>query len=687
MRSNTPTPFLYQDHVVQRRWPDFKLAALFLELRNIYQAIIQGQTDEVDTPSALIQTSFEMVCRGIEESLGDESEPGSGRWKNLAPEWFALRSLALEVKKSYGHDWLQSVASLLGMLMHLSCGKQKVPQLVNLRRPRKLFSTYPNSPAVAKLATDSVMSRLFHQPIPLVCRRMIDAERYAEHSLNFRVLDPSMESGQLLLEAAMFCVRRVHSVHPAASKTACRLRQAILKKLCADCLWGVDTNALAARSVALIFSLLGAEYEIERLLPKHLLTIDSLLDFDQIELSRFDGIINNPPWGYVRETAKKNQLRKKFLTIENRVDTYVAFSEFCVRKLRPDGVFSLILPSQVIATRYSARLRSFFLSEAKICQMILLPPSAFADATVRAIMISGQKKTLPISGSCHVTVYPLGRKGGTIDPVRSFKLPIAELNRLGKGSWLSLIMTDDNFGFKGQTIKLGQVAAISNGIQVYKKNCGYPPQTSAVVRKRPFTMSENVKGTVPVVRARDIHSFRVGEAQEFIKFGKWLAYVGKHATFRHTTRIFMREFCRRDGRLTAAASKDGLVPLAGVLTLIPYSIDLSVLLGILNSIMAARYARQHAAQLFTTADFPKITVGELQQMPIPLAAIGPSYRAAINLAAPTKRETQLRKRLMALVGKLSDSASLDNGVAEKFQREVDDVVSEMYELPQGHGIA
>ncbi len=687
MKPETHTPFLYRDHDVQRRWPDFKLTGLFLELRNIYQAIVQGQTDEVDTPSALIQTSFEMVCRGIVESPGDELEPDSGRWKNLARERLALRALALEVKQSYGHDWLQSVASLLGMLMHLSCGKHRVPQLVNLRRPRKLFSTYPNSPAVAKLATDSVMSRLFQQPIPLVCRRMIDAEQYAEDSLNFRVLDPSMESGQLLLEAAMFCVRRVHSVHPPASKTAQHLRQAILKKLCADCLWGVDTNPLATRSVALVFSLLGAEYGVERLSPRHLITTDSLLDFDQIEPPPFDGIINNPPWGKVRQAAKKQQLRKKFSTIENRVDTYVAFTEFCVRRLRPGGFFSLILPSQVIATRYSASLRSFLLSEAKLRQMILLPPAAFAHATTRAIMISGQTGTTTASGSCRVTVYPLERRLEPVGRVHSFTLTFAELQLLGQEPWSSLLTTSASFGFKAETVQLGQLVTVNTGIKVYGKNYGCPPQTSAIVRTRPFNTSEKAEGAVPVVSARDIHSFRIDEARQFIKFGKWLAYVGKHAEFRHTPRIFLREFCRRDGRMMAAASKDGLIPLAGVLTLIPHSIDLSVLLGILNSIMAARYARRHAAQLFTTADFPKITVGELQQMPIPLAAIGPGYRTALNLSPPTRRENQLRKRLTALVSKLSGPALMNNDLAERLRREVDEVVSEMYEPTEGRGIA
>jgi hypothetical protein len=302
-------------------------------------------------------------------------------------------------------------------------------------------------------------------------------------------------------------------------------------------------------------------------------------------------------------------------------------------------------------------------------------------------MISGQTGTTTASDSCRVTVYPLERRLEPVGPVHSFTLTFAELQRLGQEPWSSLLTTDASFGFKAETVKLGQLVTVNTGIKVYGRNYGCPPQTSAIVRTRPFNTSERAEGAVPVVGARDIHSFHIDEARQFVKFGKWLAYVGKHAEFRHTTRIFLREFCRRDGRMMAAVSKDGLIPLAGVLTLIPHSIDLSVLLGILNSIMAARYARRHAAQLFTTADFPKITVGELQQMPIPLAAIGPDYRTALNLAPPTRRENQLRKRLMALAGKLAGRALMDNDLAEKLRREVDEVVSEMYELPEGRGIA
>src|SRR5205807_2668250 len=119
------------------------------------------------------------------------------------PELVAVRSLVVDLKAHYGRDWLQSVASLLGMLMHFSADRRGTNRLVNHRRPRRTFSTYPTSPAVARFLGDAVISHLLKQPIPTICHSYSYAVRYADRAVSFRVLDPSMESGQLLLEVAL----------------------------------------------------------------------------------------------------------------------------------------------------------------------------------------------------------------------------------------------------------------------------------------------------------------------------------------------------------------------------------------------------------------------------------------------------------------------------------------------------
>jgi hypothetical protein len=679
MKSKPSSPLAPAPELGQR-WPDLKLISLFLDLREIYEGLVRAQTREADKPSVSIEKAYRIICQMMERAV-IELRPHRARQNGQGSERLALDSLVSELRSTYGgFHWLQSVASLLGMLMHLSWSKNGTPRLVNRRRPQRSFSSYPNSPAVGSFAGEAIVSQLFREPIPSVCNRASNAAKYAERALDFRILDPSMESGQLLLDIALACIRRVESRHSPTSKTGQRLIQALLKKLCADCLFGIDKNALALPAARLVFSLLGAEYGIERLVPYHLSTADSLSYFHREQFAEFDGVINNPPWGEVTNAAERRTLRKRFEAIDYWVDTYVPFSELGIRCLRPGGVLVLIIPSQVIAMRHAARLRGMFLSKMRLDQIILLPRAAFVDATVRAAMILGRaQETKVTSGMCHVIAYPFEKSIECVAPVRRFEVSLRALNRAGLASWAPLLNSNGAHGVKSPTVRLDRLADLESGMQVYVRNAGNPPQTAEVVRSHPFTFLRPAKGRVSVVRGRNVKNFRLDEPQQFVKFGKWLAWTGKHDNLRWTERIFVRELHRRDGKLTAAFSKPGIIPLKGVITVIPKAIDPFVLLGILNSAVAAQYVLQHGSSS-SKVDFQRITIGELGVMPIPVAAIDSTYRRALDLSSCTKRDNQLRNRLKDLVRKLSKLPVLGDARRETLQAELDVVISEMYTL-------
>lgn len=668
---------LVANYDLPQRWPDLTLSKAFRELLIVYHKVFKTHLEESGEPATAVRYGYETICRWIQQSLAKSSESRSRVEGPQKAERIALRSLVSNLKESYGPDWLQSVASLLGMLMHFSSGRRESNLLVNHRRPKKPFSTYPTSPAVAKLVGDAVVKHLLKEHLPAICHHSVDAERYAERALTFRILDPSMESGQLLLEVALAFVGQVHRKHSPDSRTAKYLIRAILEKLCRDCLWGIDRNELATRAVSLIFSLLGTEFRMQQLTPAHLLTANALECFNQGQLSRFDCIVNNPPWGKVLRPTERRRLRRYFSTLHYQSDTYVAFSELAIQCLQSGGIFALILPSQAIAARNAARLREAFLCKTELDQIMLLPHSAFANATVRGVVLLGRVKPTVNSISCHVTTYPIVKRLDTIGPARSIEVATDALRRIGKDSWWPLLNSVNPVRSYAQTIPLEKIATVACGVQVYCKGRGVPPQTADIVSTRSFTCSEPVNGTIPAVRGSDLRDFYVRNPQEFVKFGRWLARAGNHDLLRRSTRIFVRELCRRDGKLTAAAARDGFIPLHGVLTIVPKTIDAHALVGILNSTAAAEYVRMHTAS-FSKVDFQKITVGELRKMPIPIAAIDPSHRSALGLRPPTKEEGSLRKRVIRLARKLSCEVSIKDSIAVKRCAEVDAAVAAMY---------
>ena len=664
---------------LHRRWPSTELIRTFRSLMTVYRSVIEYRLACGDEVEAAIRAGYKLICGWMRESAAGRAHSGRGS-ATLVCARASLASLMDELRRAHGGEWLQAVASLLGMMMHFSSGEDG--PIVNQRRPQKHFSTYPNSPALAALVGDAAAEHLLNEPAPAVCRRAADAERYAERALNFRVLDPSMESGQLLLEVGVSCLSRALSDHAPGSASARRVARAVLEKLCRDCLWGVDRNELAAAATRTVFSLLGAEFGIDGLAPAHVTTADALKDLRLKKFPRFDCVVNNPPWGEALSIEERGRLRKTFVTLTHLADTYVAFTELAIGQLRPGGLFALILPSQVATTVNASRLRDFLAGTTYLDRMVLLPRSAFADATVRAVVLVGRARPAEPPKGCRVVTYPLVNRLDAVLRPRSRFVPASKLLNKGEGilSFLLRPRATPAAHILG-CLELSEVAFVTGGVRVYRCGRGVPPQTAEVVRDKRFTFSQPTPGTCPAICGRDVHAFRVGEPKQFIKLGKWLAEVGKNESLRGVPRIFLRELCRRDGAMTAAAARDGFVPLHGVLTIVPNFIDIGVLACILNSTTAAEYVRHNTAS-FMKVDFQAITLGELRRMPIPHAAIKAEHRGKLGLASASKRAIALQRRLSAIAREHSRLASPDGARAQRLRAEADAAVAELYKLSE-----
>lgn len=664
---------------LHQRWPSAQLTRSFLDFLAVYRSAVEYRLARGDATEAAIRAGYKLICRWIRESV---IAPPTGGRAGARKGRDSVRSLMDALRRAHGGEWLQAVASLLAMIMHFSAGEGE--PIVNQRRPQRRFSTYPNSPALAALVGDAAAAHLLEGPPPAACRRASDAERYAERVLDFRVLDPSMESGQLLLEVGVRCLHRALWEHAGGGASARRLARAMLEKLCRDCLWGVDRNELAVVATRTVFSLLGTEFGVDDLSLAHVTTADALDDPRISKFPRFDCVVNNPPWGEALRIEERERLRKTFHTLTHLTDTYVAFTELAIRLLRPGGLFALILPSQVATTVNAARLREFLASAIHLDRLVLLPRSAFADATVRAVVLVGRARPADSPKGCHVVTYPLVKKLDALLRPRARFIPANEfINKGGDALTYLLRPRETSAVHSSGCVELVEAAFVTGGIRMYARGRGVPPQTAAVVTNKRFTFLQPTPGTFPAIRGRDVHSFRVGEPQQFIRFGEWLAEVGRHESLRGVPRIFLRELCRRDGTMTAAAARDGFVPLHGVLTIVPKFVDIGVLVCILNSATAAEYVRHNTAS-FTKVDFQKITLGELRRMPIPHAAIKTEHRSQFGLAAASRHATALQRRLSAIARAQSRLTAPDCARARRLRAEADAAVAELYGLSEGN---
>ena len=654
-----------------QRWPDSLLSEDFRRVLSVYEDLCTRHFQDSNDRKLAVSKGYKQLCRWVVASCSTSQRVDNS---NAISNRALVQSTVLTIRRRQQGEWLQSIASLLAMLMHFTPDGTGDRLLVNNRRPQRLSSTSPNSPAVARYLGSAVIDRLVKGTTPRICSSFKEAERYAEKTLNFRILDPSMESGQLLLAAALSIVSRVHRRHQPSSKEARYLIHSLLKKLCADCLWGIDRNELAVTAVRAIFAMLGTEFGLDRLAIRNVSTADAL-QLTENPLPRFDAVANNPPWGERLNSRDRARLRKQFTALEHWSDTYIAFGELAIQYLRPGGVFGLILPSQLLATRNAMRLRDLFINQTNIERMVLLPHSAFAHAKVRGLILIGRVKPTRHSNNCVVTVYPIVRRFESIGNAHSVAKKLSEHAPKGQ-SWLPLINFPAAIGDSATTLPLGKLADIASGVKLYERGAGNPRQTSRIIQRQVFTLQAPSHDTVPAIRGRDVQDFHLNEPTQFVRFGPWLAWIGSHEQLRKRKRIFLRELCRSDGKITAAVAYDGFVPLHGVLTVVPKLIDANVLTGILNSATTAEYVRRHAASM-SKVDFQRVTIAELRMMPISIASLNSRHRSLLGLDPPTRTETFLRKRLLGLVRKLSNGTP--NGTTTENRRaELDVVIRSMY---------
>ena len=90
-------------------------------------------------------------------------------------------------------------------------------------------------------------------------------------------------------------------------------------------------------------------------------------------------IIGNPPWGNVKESEYKKQLKNKFIYLKGQVDQYRLFIEASI-KLQPD-VLCLITPDTWIEIPRGKTLKKYFFGERYFSSIFLLPRETFLIST------------------------------------------------------------------------------------------------------------------------------------------------------------------------------------------------------------------------------------------------------------------------------------------------------------------
>jgi len=231
---------------------------------------------------------------------------------------------------------------------------------------------------------------------------------------DLRILDPACGSGSFLIKAFDYLHENISSGKDSKQQMIDSLGQYSIKtEILKNNLYGVDLDNKAVEITKLNLLLKAAEKN--RKLPeevdlhiKHgnsLIADDTIAGFDafkwigDFQEGSFDVVIGNPPYVKARDT--KEPIMRKYIeesglykTPYKMWDLYIAFVEKGLQLLKPNGVFSMIIPDTVGTADYTKKLVDMILKDYSLYQIDFFPDiEIFEGVGIRNKIIFVKKTT------------------------------------------------------------------------------------------------------------------------------------------------------------------------------------------------------------------------------------------------------------------------------------------------------
>ncbi len=418
---------------------------------------------------------------------------------------------------------------------------------------------------------------------------------YREWLLNLTICDPACGSGAFLNQALEFLIaehRYVDELYTnleGFSLPLTDLENAILE----NNLFGVDINEESVEIAKLSLWLRTAQKGRKLTTLNHNIKCgNSLIDDAEIAGEKafvwkdefpkvfanggFDVVIGNPPWGAKLEKVVENHLLKIYPIVPSKLkDSYMYFMLLCLKILKNDSFYGLIVPNTWLLINSTADFRKEILSH-NVKEITDYGDGVFQDAIVESSSIFLKKEITP-NGNVISKKYQKAKEiiNHTIE--KKYWLD-DELNRI--------VLELKEFDYKlikkmeSCSSPFDESSEIIFGIKPYQKGYGKPPQTRDVIDDRIFhSETRNDETWKPLVTGTDVNKYScVFNKDAYIKYGEWLMYSSNEEKILNK-KILLR---RTSSDLRAAIDNNSYYP-QNSLFVITSNYQLEYIVALINS--------------------------------------------------------------------------------------------------------
>lgn len=407
----------------------------------------------------------------------------------------------------------------------------------------------------------------------------------------------------------------------------------------------------------------------------------------------FDCIIGNPPYVDIKTLpqVEVDYVFSHYRTANNRINLFAAFVEKSLTLLRPESVFSMIVPTAIVAQESYKELRQLVLDSAHVAQMVRLPNESFGAASgdvlvdTVIIVLTGKKTA---TQDTEIISYGAGYK--RITKIDCAKAPVHTFVDQDKWRhqsdcvWTFNTSEDDRAILakcQQNTVPLEECAEFCLGLTPYDKYKGHTPRQ---IGDRVFHADRKKDDTYKKLLAgNDVTRYGVRwNGESWISYGRWLG-APRDERFFTSRRILVKQIIDRTAqRIWAALTDEELYNTQNAFNLLPRNgYEPEYLLGIVNSKLMSYYHRKRHLDEFKRL-YQKVLIKDCRRFPI--RVIDEEDRRQVKLRNDLVAAV---RRVMALHCDLSHTRTAHEQMVIERQvasvdREIDRMVYQLYGLDE-----
>lgn len=383
----------------------------------------------------------------------------------------------------------------------------------------------------------------------------------------------------------------------------------------------------------------------------------------------FDIVIGNPPYGAKFSADQKKLFYQLFKHQDYQLDSYLLFTEKAFDLAKNQGTISFIIPNPWLTNLKLKKIRKLIVNEHTILNITHYHKSVF-DATVDTEVVFFKNQT---NHQNRVTII-VHEKG---DNTLIYAVSQEKWKRLN-GEPINIFIDEKTervvSKLQQNSLTLGSIGNVVNGMKPYEKGKGNPAQTQKMVDERIYDAEYQIDKTYkPVLRGRDIEKYLIKwNGTRWIKYGDNLGAPRYSANFDADEKIVIRQ---TGDCLIATLDTTQFVCMNNmhVITQKNKEFDLKYILALLNSrVLDFYYQTLNPEKGEALAEVKKENVEKLLIKNIPLQEQQPFITLVDQVLAAKQRdhaadtralENEIDWRVYALYGLTEEEIAIVEGGA------------------------